>query len=1123
MSIKNLLRSITIFLLASTTITLGFPFLKVSYQSTSNTELNNIPLIFDSRHNEYLFGRIPEDYVELARNSCLKRFGDFNQQVTYGFSENYLSVPFHYQEKLYWCGPAALHMVFDYYKMGVTQFEIAEVARSYPWTTYTDELRRASHFSNVSVSMGSEMPTLDIAGYFARKIGYAAFEQWGMTLDDLRTLIDNGFPVIVLTWYSPSHGSGHFRVIIGYNETHIFVHDPWNNVEWGGSYGGSMLALENAVFLDLWDYSYYWGLLVSPWQVNVEVPSNLNEGETFTINATVMYPCPSPFSTTEYPASSSNVTIILPRGLSLVSGETAKKRLETGFLSAGESAKVSWNVRADNPGIFTVTVEAQGIIEGDVSQKTDPTYLPNYSYEDCIGGVGECNFKVHKIGYPPPISHDVGIIGLQMLANEIYSGQIVDIEVMASNLATCNETFKVSAYYDLCLIGTRTVTSLPPSGIINIIFKWNTKGVPTGNHTVSAQAHRVPGEVNITNNVLVSDIFQVVSWPSAYFDYFPSSPKYQHFPIVPEGISVTFDARISDSRGGEIISYAWDFEPDGIIDAYGPVVNHTYITPGYYGPTLTITDSEGLANFTWTIIEVKEALNVPAEYATIRQAIEAANPEDIIAVSAGTYYEHYLTINKPLTILGENRETTIIDGEGNIIFSLDNVNDVVISEFTIQNGSYSIQLSSSNSNIITNCICLNSTYWGIGLHRSSGNIIRNCEISNNPSEFWSNNSWGILLLLSTNNIVENCKVMNAHHGVGLHDSSNNNVISNVIASNNFYGIKLYNSSNNNVIQSCISYYNFHGISLATLSGNDIIRNCNVSYNQYSGFDLMDYPLNNTISDNIIASNTHGIDVHNCSGNIIYHNNFLNNTQQVCSFDDSINVWDNSYPSGGNFWGDYANVDLFSGLHQNETGSDGIGDAPYVIDENNADRYPLIKPYAGPHDVGVTSLTTSKTIVGQGYGLIINTSILNYGNSTENVNLTIYFNTTIIYETNINLTSRNSITVSFTLNTTGFAKGNYTLWAYASIPGEADTEDNTKLDGWVIVAMIGDITGPGGCPDGKVDIRDIASVAILFGVNYPDPRYDPNCDFTGPTQGVPDGKIDIRDISLVARHFGETDP
>jgi hypothetical protein len=73
-------------------------------------------------------------------------------------------------------------------------------------------------------------------------------------------------------------------------------------------------------------------------------------------------------------------------------------------------------------------------------------------------------------------------------------------------------------------------------------------------------------------------------------------------------------------------------------------------------------------------------------------------------------------------------------------------------------------------------------------------------------------------------------------------------------------------------------------------------------------------------------------------------------------------------------------------------------------------------------------------------------------------------------------------------------------------------------GWIIVSIIGDITGsPQGYPDGKVDIKDVSNVARLFGVNYPDPRYKPNFDI------IYDLKIDIKDVSNVAKRFGQHVP
>jgi hypothetical protein len=215
----------------------------------------------------------------------------------------------------------------------------------------------------------------------------------------------------------------------------------------------------------------------------------------------------------------------------------------------------------------------------------------------------------------------------------------------------------------------------------------------------------------------------------------------------------------------------------------------------------------------------------------------------------------------------------------------------------------------------------------------------------------------------------------------------------------------------------------------------------------------------------------GIHLCESSNNSIYHNNFVNNSQQVLIQYGYANVWDNSYPSGGNYWSEYTSVDLFRGLHQNVTGSDGIGDTAYTIDASNKDGYPLTKPYGGPHDIGITSMNTSNTTVGQGYNLKVNVKIINYGISLEAFNVTAYANTTLIARLNINLAGRNSTTITLTWNATGFAKGNYSMKAIAdTVPGEMDTTDNMFVDGWVFVLSSGH----------DVAVRSLASRPVVGG-------------------------------------------
>jgi len=83
-------------------------------------------------------------------------------------------------------------------------------------------------------------------------------------------------------------------------------------------------------------------------------------------------------------------------------------------------------------------------------------------------------------------------------------------------------------------------------------------------------------------------------------------------------------------------------------------------------------------------------------------------------------------------------------------------------------------------------------------------------------------------------------------------------------------------------------------------------------------------------------------------NAIYHNNFFGNILQVYGMGLG-NVWDNGYPSGGNYWSDY------NGTGSNE---DGIGDIQYVFNGNNQDNYPLMGMFS---DLNATSRYRVTTI------------------------------------------------------------------------------------------------------------------------------------------------------------------
>ncbi len=182
-----------------------------------------------------------------------------------------------------------------------------------------------------------------------------------------------------------------------------------------------------------------------------------------------------------------------------------------------------------------------------------------------------------------------------------------------------------------------------------------------------------------------------------------------------------------------------------------------------------------------------------------------------------------------------------------------------------------------------------------------------------------------------------------------------------------------------------------------------------------------------------------------------------------------------------------------------------------------------------HNIAVTNVALTKTVVGQGHSINLTITVQNKGNTLETFNVTFYSTDTCGStepathgEAVTDVMGGSSTTITMMWNTSLYEKGNYTVSAQTiPVQGETYTADNVLTDGWAIIAMVGDITGPDGWPDGKCDMRDVGLVARYFGETVPPAQA--NCDLTGPTTGVPDGKIDMRDIGLVARHFGEIDP
>lgn len=225
----------------------------------------------------------------------------------------------------------------------------------------------------------------------------------------------------------------------------------------------------------------------------------------------------------------------------------------------------------------------------------------------------------------------------------------------------------------------------------------------------------------------------------------------------------------------------------------------------------------------------------------IQDALDTVASDGVVYVANGTYYEN-IRMDKTMDLIGENRDSTIIDGGGSgdvVVFN--RIHGTNLSGFTIRNGVYGVHLGYDTFD---------------------------------------------------NAVLDNIVTDNQEVGIFLDFSTSTAVSGNVITNTDYYGIHLQAAQGN------------------VMSGNTLRANQIGIYSYVSSND-----------------------------NQVYHNDFIDNDQNACDHGD--NIWDNGYPSGGNYWSNFDQAG--EGAYDND--GDGIIDTPYDVPcGGKQDRYPLMDPH-----------------------------------------------------------------------------------------------------------------------------------------------------------------------------------
>jgi len=158
----------------------------------------------------------------------------------------------------------------------------------------------------------------------------------------------------------------------------------------------------------------------------------------------------------------------------------------------------------------------------------------------------------------------------------------------------------------------------------------------------------------------------------------------------------------------------------------------------------------------------------PGNYSKIQDAIENASDGDTVFVydDSSPYYEN-VVVNKSITLVGEDKETTIIDGGG--------IGDVIFV--------YAAYVNIENFRIING----GSLFWDASIYVGGFSGVYQVKISNN---YISGSENGILtdskLVAITENIITHCEI-----GIFLHSECSDSIIDSNVIQDNAKGLFLY--------------------------------------------------------------------------------------------------------------------------------------------------------------------------------------------------------------------------------------------------------------------------------------------------------------------------------------------
>ncbi len=341
---------------------------------------------------------------------------------------------------------------------------------------------------------------------------------------------------------------------------------------------------------------------------------------------------------------------------------------------------------------------------------------------------------------------------------------------------------------------------------------------------------------------------------------------------------------------------------------------------------------------------VAKEIVVPTDYLTLAAAVGNASQGATIYVKAGTYQiNNSLTINKTLTLIGENQTGTILETPPDTRIGFEffvpklglrvAADGCVISNFTITNCDFGVSATGDHNRIYnitsgsvsvrgSHCLIAGNNLTDPGVNplnvygafnEVTANLNAHINIQGDNNSATANVGGSIDITGNNNTVLENTGLLyitltNSNQNLLLHNSCNEIDLVGIRGSHN-------NTVSGNLVEGGKTVW---GILMGNGSGNIFFANNITGYAGVSQANGHHYGYGVAVGGFEYVAEK----------NLFYCNNFMQNYKHVSANWEILGVgnsWDNG--TCGNYWDDYTGVDR---------NGDRLGDTPYVVNGSSGD-------------------------------------------------------------------------------------------------------------------------------------------------------------------------------------------